>query len=168
MDNVIEIYTDGSHFKHQGKFGGKGCGAYCLWQGINYELAFPVTKNTIKKYNIKEDFLDTISNPTAEFLAFAEVLSYFVSKDIRSNLSIRFCIDYIGIESWMSGKWKAKETYIILIRDACRKMLKNISAKVEIIYVPSKSNEGNLRADYLAKSGNNIDNFKDLISEIIC
>lgn len=155
------IYTDGSHFKTPGKTGGHlGAGGYCKWRGKEYSFSRPITSAILQRYNITSE----VSNPTAEFIAFAETLSYFTNQPI--TIPITFYIDYVGVAAWMNGDWNAKEPYIISLRDTCLHLLEQIPAPVTIKYVASKSDEGNLAADRLAKSPVETDNFPELIATL--
>lgn len=159
---TLVIYTDGSHFKTPGKTGGHlGCGGYCKWQGKEYCFSRPITPAILLRYGIT----DTVSNPTAEFIAFAETLHYFVGQPV--TLPITFYIDYVGVAAWMNGEWNAKEPYIISLRDTCCHLLEQISVPVTIKYVASKSDAGNLAADRLAKSTEEVDTFPELIVALL-
>jgi hypothetical protein len=159
--NQIDIYTDGSHIKGGANPGHIGSGAYCCWKGKEYRLCRPCTPEVLVKYGI--DSNEVVSNPTAEFLAFAEVLCMFQHRDIPPNYTICFHIDYVGVRAWMVGDWQAKKSYIAAIRDTCHNYMTNIPNKVVIEYVASKSDAGNLEADALAKSSNPVDTFGELL-----
>jgi len=153
------IYTDGSHIKGTSKMGG---GAFCRWNDVEYEFSFACTPSTLTKYGIDESLFTKVSNPTMEFIAFAEVLDRIYSAKCHAKYSFVFYIDYQGVEAWMSGKWQCKEDYIRKIRDFCLERVDKMSNSISIEYVPSKSDEGNLNADALAKSGKDSDNFIEL------
>jgi hypothetical protein len=70
----------------------------------------------MSKYNITD--LRVISNPTAEFIAFCEVLERI--KEL--NVKFIFKIDYIGVDAWLSGKWKAKQPHIIKIKQIAKNL----------------------------------------------
>lgn len=174
---VLHIYTDGSH---QRKLDYLGIGAWCRYQDQVYELSAKVTRDTLESYGIARDAV--CSNPTAEFIAFAEVLKRFVALDenrsiiraadsnlelIRFKGTLKFFLDYNGVEKWMLGKQKAKAPHIIKVRDFCRALIKTMSCTVEYVHVPSHSGvEGNECADKLASNKNEIDSFTDLFKKL--
>ena len=152
----IDIYTDGSH---QPSIKFLGFGAYCKFKGKEYGLSVTCDKKYLATYNIKEK---NCSNPTAEFLGFAEVLQYFVG---ISGYSIHFYIDYNGVERWMNGEWECKEIYIKKIKNICDSLIDQIDCSIIFHHVEGHSgNEGNDKADLLAKSLEESSNFDELIS----
>lgn len=155
----LDIYTDGSHSKHI-KDGYIGYGAWCKYYGTEYSLSEHLDNNKLSEYGI--DKTEPVSNPTAEFIAFAEVLKRFVYLKIKVKLT--FWIDYIGVQKWMSGEWQAKKSYIQKIKGVCKDKLLDIArgtdSTVVIKYVPGhKGVLGNEKADTLAKSQDKIDEF---------
>ena len=186
---VVEIYTDGSH---QRKLDYLGIGAWCRYQDAIYELSAKVTRDVLSSYGIARDA--SCSNPTAEFIAFAEILKRFASSSPDRSSSapadsaqiegqvafpldsqprppfkgkLRFFMDFDGVEKWMLGKQKAKAAHIIKVRDFCIALLKTMSCVVEYVHVPSHSGiEGNEFADKLAYSKLEIDTLKDLIAKL--
>ncbi len=150
----LQVYTDGSHIKNGGFI---GYGAYCEYQSKKYYLSGSIDQMILKKYNITAQ----VSNPTAEFLAFAEVVR------ILSNINylrVIFYIDYIGIMNWMSGKWKTKKPYIREIKEITTKRIEKNNLLVDIEYIPAHSNNyGNDQADLMAKSQKNINTFSALV-----
>lgn len=150
----IIIYTDGSHFKGQEL---PTFGAYCSYNNHEYELSGICDERTMSKYGITD--LSLISNPTAEFVAFCEVLERI--KNINAHFI--FKIDYIGIQAWISGSWKAKQPHIIKIKKIAQDLIKKYNISFEIKHVKAHSGDiGNDKADTLAKSGIIRDNFNEL------
>lgn len=166
---IIEIYTDGSHQKHTDNY--IGFGAYCKYIDKEFKLSGTVDEDILKFYDIKDDI--KISNPTAEFLGFAEVLrilyTNLVDKKLLYKYKIIFKIDYIGIREWMNDKWKCKEIYISNIKNKCLKFIESLK-NIEIIVEHISGHTGiygNEQADILAKSSiiyNNYDELTKLIN----
>lgn len=71
---------------------------------------------------------------------------------VNGYTELEIFYDYVGIEAWVTGAWKAKNELTQKYRDAMR----NWQSRVKIIFtkVPAHTgNEFNERADKLAKSG---------------
>ena len=153
---VIEIYTDGSHQRSKDYL---GIGAWCRYREIDYSLSLTVSAELLKTYDV---FDTCCSNPTAEFVAFAEVLKRL--ENAPESIVLHFFADFIGVKSWIEGTWKAKEPYIIKIRDICLARMKRMRAKVMISHVKGHSNNyGNDRADELAGKTTECDDFVKLL-----
>ena len=160
-ENVIEIYTDGSH---QRSIKYLGIGAWCCYKNKEYSLSATCDADLLESYDITED---KCSNPTAEFIAFAEVLKYFKKADLPAHIGIIFYIDYIGVKHWIEGNWKAEKDYIRKIRDTCLKIMKKIKNPIQIVHVKAHSCVlGNECADVLAKCLDSFSNFDELILAI--
>lgn len=156
----MQIYTDGSHKKTTSVL---RIGAWMEHNGIQYGLSQPCNQQLLQSYGITET---NVSNPTAEFLAFAEVLKRIESSGLR-NLDVTFFCDYTGINCWMTGEWKAKKLYIKSIRDICMKRILNTGLRVTISHVPGHSGvRGNEAADSLAQSTVDIDTISQLFSNL--
>ena len=154
----IEIYTDGSHFKHGDGY--LGIGAYCKYKDTEYKLSKDCGK-LLLDYGINEK----VSNPTAEFIGFCEILKLIYMYKVKC--SFVFKIDYEGIENWMTGKWKCKKSYIKKIKEQCDFYIKNIPGEIKIKHVKGHSkNYGNNQADILAKSKTEMDTFTQLFQNI--
>lgn len=159
----IDIYTDGSHAKrscfasHSKVPGGYiGYGAYCQFGGNEYHLSGDVDPQKLSQYRI--DPKTVVSNPTAEFLAFAQVLTK-LSK-VQNSVVLVFHIDYIGVKNWMSGAWRAKKTYIRLIKERSKQIISQAGFQVEIKHVRGHSGvPGNEEADLMAKREETLDQF---------
>ena len=70
---IINIYTDGSHQPFKNNY--LGAGAYCDYGGTEYRFSINCDEEYLKIYGIENT---KYSNPTAEFLGYAEVLRYFI------------------------------------------------------------------------------------------
>ncbi len=144
----LDIYTDGSHLKHTTDY--IGYGAFCKYEQNEYNLSGTVTKDLFEKYN----FNGKISNPTAEFIAFHQVLLRL--NTVKCKVIATFYIDYIGVSKWMTGQWKTKQQNIRGIKNRCD-ALKN---KHDIKYKHVSGHSGVLGndiADKMAKCSENID-----------
>ena len=153
QNQTVMIYTDGSHSKVVG--GHIGYGAYCSFNGQEYAFSGKITSERLSQYGI--DPQTEVSNPTAEFLGFAEVLRMFYSAQVKISpmYKLVFAIDYIGVQAWMTGTWQRKLDHIRKIYDSCQQMIQAISlTQYEIIHVAGHSGvHGNTQADILAKGG---------------
>jgi ribonuclease H-related protein len=151
---TVNIYTDGSHLKHK-NCGYIGYGAYCKHLNKEYCLSGHVNTEKLLNYGITTTH---VSNPTAEFIGFTEVLRKL--HHIDNEINVIFHIDYIGVQKWISGEWKANKDYIRKIKDICLTMLKISRLKVQIKHVPGHTGVyGNEYADKMAKSQTLIDDF---------
>jgi len=154
----IEIYTDGSHFKHGDGY--LGIGAFCKYKDTEYKLSKDCGK-LLSDYGINEN----VSNPTAEFIGFCEILKLIYMYKVKSDFV--FKIDYEGIEKWMTGKWKCKKSYIKKIKEQCDFYIKNIPGEIKIEHVKGHSKiYGNNQADILAKSKTEMNTFTQLFQNI--
>jgi ribonuclease HI len=160
IPKVIEIYTDGSHDK-TGTGGYLGFGAFCKYNSVEYRLSAECTNKLLSIFGIGS-YRDKISNPTAEFIAFAFVLNKL--KDLRNIYTFKFHIDYVGVINWMNGTWKAREPYIIAIKEYCDKIITGHGLHIQYIHVKGHSGVyGNEEADKLASSKENKDEFNKLV-----
>jgi len=162
-DNIIEFFTDGSHSKHENN-GYIGFGIFCSYLGKEYEYSGHCDSEKLKEYGIENS---KISNPTSEFIGFAETLKMLKNKNFRNNYTFIFKIDYEGVEKWMNGNWKCKEIYIQKIKAQCVEYLSHINAKIKFEHVPGHSNVyGNEKADKLAKCRENIDTLSSFLETL--
>ena len=149
--NVIEVFTDGSHKKHE-KNGHLGVGIFCRYIDEEYEYSLPITKDSLEREGIGRE--STVSNPTCEFLAYKELLRllYSCGKDL-SKYTFLVKIDYEGVDNWMNSSWRCNEEYIKKIKTSCDNYLSKLKCKIIIQHVPSHCGiYGNERVDQLAKS----------------
>lgn len=156
----IEIFTDGSHFKHGDGY--LGIGVFCIYDNKEYKLSKNCDENLLKEYGITET---NVSNPTGEFVAFAETLKLL--RSVKNNYVFVFKIDYEGVGKWMNNEWKCKKPYIKKIKEKCDAYLKEINGKVEIEHVKGHSKiYGNEQADKLAKCREEIDTISELFNSL--
>lgn len=147
----LHIYTDGSHIKPDGAI---GYGAWCQYENKNYSLSGKIDDDFLLSYNI----INKVSNPTAEFIAFHQVLTKL--EKIKTKVLVTFYIDYVGVIKWMSGAWKAKQPHIQKVKNKCDQILKNTIHSIKYVHVPAHSGVyGNVMADKLAKSQEDINTF---------
>jgi ribonuclease HI len=162
--NIIEIYTDGSHQRAKNYL---GIGAWCCYKNKEYSLSAKCDTDLLSSYGITDTVGVECSNPTAEFIAFAEVLKYFEHAKLSPNVAFLFHIDYIGIQRWMYGDWTAKEKHIQKIRDVAAKIINKMKIPIEIVHVKGHSGVmGNEKADALAGCVESFSNFDQLIQAI--
>lgn len=170
----VHIYTDGSHKRSKNFL---GIGAWCRYKGVEYSLSKTLSRDFLLTYEI--DIQKTpVSNPTAEFIAVAEVLKHICAlsqvygvEDDHSKASrpyvVTFHCDYVGPANWIAGNWKAKETYIKKILDVCLKMISKSKITLRIMHVLGHSGVfGNEKADQLAGSGREVDEFDRLMGVV--
>lgn len=153
----LDIYTDGSH-KRQVQY--LGIGAYCRHNDVDYKLSARVDQALLATYGIDET---TCSNPTAEYIALAEILKKFKECRIPKDMTLRFFSDYEGVQKWTNGEWKAKKPYIIKIRDFVLATMTQIGCKFELVHVHGHTGvTGNEIADKLAGTFSSFGNFDEL------
>lgn len=150
----VHIYTDGSHSKVPGGY--LGYGAYCDLDGTSYRFSDTINPHKLSQYQINPKTI--VSNPTAEFLALAEVLKKLSS--LHNSVKLIFWIDYIGVGKWISGEWRAKKIYIQRIKNHVKRIISKADFKVEIRHVRGHSGVvGNTEADLMAKREEPLDEF---------
>lgn len=158
----VDVYTDGSHKKTTGYIGG---GIYCKYANNEYKESFTCNDEFLEGYGVEER---KISNPTAEFLALAQLFYYFYQQPLASDLCLRVWIDYDEIRNWMNGSSRTKQPYIKLIKETCSNMLRGIKCQVELCRVDAHSGQqGNDAADVLAKDETVHSNIHELV-KILC
>lgn len=160
-DYDLEIWTDGSD-----KSGRCGFGAFSKFDGKEFCLSGICTKELLQSYDI---FHMNVSNPTAEFIAFVEVLKHLNNIKGR-KCKILFWIDYVGVGNWIDGTWKAKEKHIINILNVAKQLLSQLKDNGIVVFIKHveghSNNYGNDMADKLAGSGI-VRNEFDLLTQLL-
>jgi len=152
----IDIYTDGSATKHGERV--LGIGAVCIKGDKEYIMSAKITPEMFFSYGI-HSYADC-SNPTAELVAVAEVLK---TLKLDPHRCIMFYVDYIGVMSWLEGRWKCNKPYIKILVDYCMKRMKELGGVFKFSHVKGHSgNTLNDRADLLASSMFGINTFTEL------
>ena len=106
---------------------------------------------------VKEELNGAISNETAEGTRqvageLKAVMEGLIWAQKNSLKVVNIYYDYIGIEAWVTGKWKAKKNITIQYRDFIQK----IQSDIKINWYKVKAHSGdkfNDIADLLAKKG---------------
>lgn len=125
------LYTDGSDLKHTSRR-----------LGVAGILVDPTTNREIGIYSeelSREDILreygtSECSNPFAEMVAVLESLIKFSSL-LKPSDQLTVYADYQGVQGWLSGKWKAKEPYIIQVRDEILELIEELGIKTKYEWV---------------------------------
>lgn len=147
---MICVWTDGSHIKGTTT---RGIGIYIEW-GDKHAV-----------YSAAVEAMDDSSNPTLELLAAVTALEELLKFPEKLGDSDGICLisDYDGVQKYANGEWvaaRAKKTTgwfrTMAIRwETVVERARNI-CNVEVKWVKGHSvDEGNKKADRLAKSGRN-------------
>lgn len=149
----VDVYTDGTHLKGTENI---GYGAWLEHDGIEYSLSGSFTQNHFKKeFSIEGN----VSNPTMELLAVLKVLKEF------ENMTVDITVysDYIGVQKWISGEWKAKKPYIKCILAQIKTIVSNVKGKISFKWIKAHSgNYGNDKVDSISKSKDNWNTIKNI------
>lgn len=127
-------YIDGSYDKTTGAY---SFGGVLLVEGKEYHF--------FKKYDADE--FSIYRNVAGEIKGSGYILSYAIKFGIKE---MNIIYDYIGIEKWYNGKWKANSK----IAQAYVDYVEKIRSKIVIHFIKVKShsnNKYNDKADELAK-----------------
>lgn len=156
----ISVYTDGSATKSSNKPNRLGIGAVCVHKEREYIMSKTITSEMFEHYGILD--YTQCSNPTAELLAVAEVLHAMGSVAFTRQHRITFYVDYLGVEKWILGKWKANKSYIKLLVDYCKRTINNMKCEISFVHVRGHSGViMNERADILAGCALGVNTFTD-------
>lgn len=105
----VEIFTDGTHFKKQGRL---GCGGVLIVDGKKVdEFSLELTPDYLKSTIHTSD----VSNPTTEMMGVYQAIKRFKFPSGSSEITIY--TDYEGVGKWMTEKWKINKPYIKLLHD---------------------------------------------------
>lgn len=144
----LTIYTDGSHLKHTS--GRLGIGGVLIENNQKIEEF----SEEISIGYMKEKFgTSDVSNPTCEMLATLWALRKFKDK-IEKNDEIHMKADYIGVQSFILGKWKIKAPYIQKIKDEIDQELdsQNLRGRIYFEWVKGHQNKSILNPDAIWNS----------------
>lgn len=135
-DNGIIAYVDGSYDEEQKKYA-YGC-VIILPSGELKELS---------GYGTETDAA-AIRNVAGEMLGAMHAVLYALNNGYES---VEICYDYMGIEQWATGGWKANNQLTQKYAEAMKRWMSLVS--ISFKKVPAHSNvEYNERADRLAKA----------------
>lgn len=132
-DTIINIYTDGS------------------FADGNYAWAFVAYKKGIEFYRDfglgKNEEAKSMRQVAGELNAVIQ--AYKWAKD-NGYKNINIFYDYVGVEAWVSGGWKANNKFTRMYAEYLRKPF--LSGELKFFKVSSHSgNVGNERADFMCK-----------------
>ena len=129
---VRYIYTDGSHFKGKGGSGRLGIGGVIVDpdQGPNGKELAHFSTEILPKFVQTHYGTTDVSNPTMEILAALQALDEFKDK-IDSDTRIIMRQDYLGVSSWMTGKWRITKPYILKIKEEIDRTIRSRGLTVE-------------------------------------
>ena len=139
----VEIYVDGSYSKDTDL---TGSGIVIKANGIIYKKSFVVPTEDDHSWNI-----DGECHAVLESLKICGGESGIENKTINSrNITINY--DYLGIEKWATGEWKAKSKIAKLYAEEFKKLINKYNFSVTFNKVKAHSGDQyNDIADGLAK-----------------
>ncbi len=132
--NMPKAYIDGSFDINTNAY---SFGGILIIDGINYYFK--------KKY--EKDEYSSLRNVAGEIKGAGFIINYCINKGIKE---LHIFYDYLGIEKWYLGEWKAKS----LIAVEYQKFAEVAKTKINIIFHKIKSHTNNYyneMADKLAK-----------------
>ncbi len=132
-DINIDIYVDGSYNEKNAKVGW----GFCVVK--NYDIIHK--ENGI--YPIKDNKTRQV---IGEIYSFYKAI-LFAKENGFKNIRINY--DYIGIEAWVSGRWKLKDPDLIEIITKAKEIIEN--SKIEIIFNKINSHQGNYFNEFVDK-----------------
>lgn len=139
---IRHIYTDGSHFKGKGGSGRLGIGGVIVdpEKGPNGKELGNFSVEILPEFmKLHYGTADT-SNPTMEILAALQALDEFKGLIDEDTLVVMYQ-DYLGVSSWMTGKWRITKPYIRKIKEEIDKTIRdrNLTVKWEWVRGHQKS-----------------------------
>jgi len=133
-DYPYMAYTDGSFNKDNNRY---SFGCVLLMNGNEYHF----------KKGFPEDEFSSLRNVAGEIKGASFIINYAINHDIKE---LHLYFDYIGIEKWYIGEWKAKSTIAIKYQE----FAKEAKNKINVIFHKVKSHTNdyyNEMVDKLAK-----------------
>ena len=146
---IVDIYTDGSHFKQKGRL---GCGGVILRDGkLIDEYSLELTPAYLREVIHTSD----VSNPTTEMMGVLQALRRF--KIPKEATEINIYADYEGVSNWLEGRWKINKPYIKILYDLIHKEIKTkgLDGKIKFLWV--KGHQSKSVMDPRAKWNNYVD-----------
>jgi len=146
---IVDIYTDGSHFKQKGRL---GCGGVILKDGkLMDEYSLELTPAYLQEVIHTSD----VSNPTTEMMGVLQALRRF--KIPKEATEINIYADYEGVSNWLEGRWKINKPYIKILYDLIHKEIKTkrLDGKIKFLWV--KGHQSKSVMDPRAKWNNYVD-----------
>ena len=146
---IVDIYTDGSHFKQSGRL---GCGGVILGDGkLMDEYSLELTPAYLREIIHTSD----VSNPTTEMMGVLQALRRF--KIPKEAIEVNVYADYEGVSSWLEGRWKINKPYIKILYDLIHKEIKTkgLTGKIKFLWV--KGHQSKSIMDPRAKWNNYVD-----------
>ena len=146
---IVDIYTDGSHFKQRGRL---GCGGVILVDGkLIDEFSLELTPAYLREIIHTSD----VSNPTTEMMGVLQALRRFNIPKEATEVNVY--TDYEGVGYWLSGKWKINKPYIKILHDLIHKEVKKkgLNGKINFLWV--KGHQSKSVMDPKAKWNNYVD-----------
>ncbi|MBQ7642109.1 MAG: ribonuclease H family protein [Acholeplasmatales bacterium] len=133
-DYPYMAYTDGSFNKDNNRY---SFGCVLLMNGNEYHF----------KKGFPEDEFSSLRNVAGEIKGASFIINYAINHDIKE---LHLYFDYIGIEKWYIGEWKAKSSIAIKYQE----FAKEAKNKINVIFHKVKSHANdyyNEMVDKLAK-----------------
>lgn len=142
-----EIYTDGSHFKNGGS-GILGVGGLLV---CNDTIVNTMSESVDKHYFRENYGTEDFSNPTMESYAIYKFLLHY-GKFFKPEDKIISYSDYKGASEWLNGNWKINKSYIRLIVNDTKSLIKKYNLNIEFKWIKGHAGQKyNEMADKLAK-----------------
>ena len=133
-DYPYMAYTDGSFNKDNNRY---SFGCVLLMNGNEYHF----------KKGFPEDEFSSLRNVAGEIKGASFIINYAINHEIKE---LHLYFDYIGIEKWYIGEWKAKSSIAIKYQE----FAKEAKNKINVIFHKVKSHTNdyyNEMVDKLAK-----------------
>lgn len=146
---IVDIYTDGSHFKQRRRL---GCGGVILVDGkLIDEFSLELTPAYLREIIHTSD----VSNPTTEMMGVLQALRKFNIPKEATEVNVY--TDYEGVGYWLSGKWKINKPYIKILHDLIHKEIKKKGLNEKINFLWVKGHQSKSVMDPKAKWNNYVD-----------